>query len=189
MVDLYFATNFLGIENNGTLLAQLRALAGAAAPVYGVTSGGAVDSNVRRVTKLPVSTEIRDLVKNRLMEFKDTLATHFGIPLNTCEEPQFLRYTEGGFFVAHQDGNTPIIRDDSRFRKVSVVLFLNAQSESESPVTYGGGELVFHGPFTTVYRRPVAPEAGTLVAFRAETTHEVRPVIHGERYTIVTWFR
>jgi SM-20-related protein len=34
---------------------------------------------------------------------------------------------------------------------------------------------------------PNAP--GTLVAYRAETTHEVTPVTHGERFTIVSWFR
>ena len=32
-------------------------------------------------------------------------------------------------------------------------------------------------------------EPGTLVAFRSETTHEVTPVTHGERYSIVSWFR
>jgi predicted 2-oxoglutarate/Fe(II)-dependent dioxygenase YbiX len=30
---------------------------------------------------------------------------------------------------------------------------------------------------------------GSLVAFRAETTHEVTTVTHGVRYTIATWFR
>jgi SM-20-related protein len=34
---------------------------------------------------------------------------------------------------------------------------------------------------------PAAP--GTLVAYRAETTHEVTPVTHGERFTIASWFR
>jgi len=28
-----------------------------------------------------------------------------------------------------------------------------------------------------------------LVAFRSETTHEVTPVTHGERYSIASWFR
>jgi SM-20-related protein len=37
--------------------------------------------------------------------------------------------------------------------------------------------------------RHASPAPGTLVAFRADTTHEVVPVTYGERYTIVTWFR
>ena len=31
--------------------------------------------------------------------------------------------------------------------------------------------------------------AGTLVAFRAEKTHEVTAVTRGERFTVVTWYR
>jgi predicted 2-oxoglutarate/Fe(II)-dependent dioxygenase YbiX len=30
---------------------------------------------------------------------------------------------------------------------------------------------------------------GSLVAFRSETTHEVIPVTHGERFTVVSWYR
>ena len=34
----------------------------------------------------------------------------------------------------------------------------------------------------------LTPAPGTLVCFRAETTHEVLPVTHGERFTIVSWY-
>ena len=37
-------------------------------------------------------------------------------------------------------------------------------------------------------RVSLTPEPGTLVCFRAETTHEVLPVTHGERFTIVSWY-
>ena len=62
-----------------------------------------------------------------LMAQKDALARSFGHALSSCEPPQFLRYLRGDFFVAHQDGNTPLIHDHSRFRKVSAVLFLSAR--------------------------------------------------------------
>ncbi|HZH35299.1 MAG TPA: 2OG-Fe(II) oxygenase, partial [Pyrinomonadaceae bacterium] len=94
------------------------------------------------------------------------------------------------FFVAHQDDNTPLIHDDSRFRRVSVIIFLNARSDEASPGHFGGGELLFHGSFPNYsYRRTADPKPGRLVAFRAETTHEVTPVEHGERFTIVSWYR
>jgi len=32
-------------------------------------------------------------------------------------------------------------------------------------------------------------ETGLLVAFAAETLHEVSPVTSGERFTIISWFR
>jgi SM-20-related protein len=124
------------------------------------------------------------------MNRKQELERHFGVPLGQCEEPQFLRYETGDFFVPHQDGNTPLIHDQSRFRKISVVLFLNAQSEEPSPGAYGGGSLVLHGHYSgPSLCVPVVPAPGTLVAFRAETTHEVTPVTHGERFTIVSWYR
>ena len=64
------------------------------------------------------------------------------------------------------------------------------QAGAPEPGTYGGGELILHGPYSGPdIRLPLAPTPGTLVAFRAETTHEVAPVTHGERFTIVTWFR
>jgi predicted 2-oxoglutarate/Fe(II)-dependent dioxygenase YbiX len=37
-------------------------------------------------------------------------------------------------FVAHQDGNTPLIRDKARFRRVSIVIYVNAD--------YSGGSLL-----------------------------------------------
>ena len=47
----------------------------------------------------------------------------FGLTLSECEEPQFLRYRTGDFFVAHQDGNTPLFRSD-KVRLISAIIFL-----------------------------------------------------------------
>jgi predicted 2-oxoglutarate/Fe(II)-dependent dioxygenase YbiX len=137
-----------------------------------------------------VPAETQAHVRLQLRERKTEIEEHFGITLSECEEPQFLRYQQGDFFVAHQDGNTPLIFDHTRHRRVSVVIFLNSQSTEPHPDTYGGGELVFHGRYDDPdFRLPAAPEPGTLVAFPAETTHEVVPLTHGERYTIVSWYR
>ena len=81
------------------------------------------------------------------MAHKGALEQHFGLALSECEPPQFLRYQDGDFFVPHQDGNTPLIHDDSRFRKISAVLFLSAQADEPAPDSYGGGALVLHGPY------------------------------------------
>jgi predicted 2-oxoglutarate/Fe(II)-dependent dioxygenase YbiX len=53
---------------------------------------------------------------------------------------------------------------------------------------YCGGSLVFHPRGAGELLR-LTGEAGTLVAFRAETTHEVTPVNDGERFTIAGWYR
>jgi len=190
MADLLVLRDFLDAPTREALVAELRRAAGAPATVFGKEAAGAVEARVRRATRVGVSPETRERVRRLLLERRGAVEAHFGVEVATCEEPQFLRYEAGDFFVAHQDGNTPLIHDDSRFRRVSVVVFLSEPSEEPAPGTYGGGALVFHAPYHEPERRTPAPAApGTLVAFRAETTHEVTPVTHGERYTVVSWFR
>jgi predicted 2-oxoglutarate/Fe(II)-dependent dioxygenase YbiX len=190
MIDLLRIDDLLDASARGRILAELREAAGGPATVLGPEAGGSVAPMVRRATRVAVSPETREEVTRRLMARRAEVEAHFGVAVERCEEPQFLRYLSGDFFVPHQDGNTPLVHDDSRFRRISAVVFLSAQSAEPEPGTYGGGSLVFHGPYTgPELRVPVAPAPGTMVAFRAETTHEVTPVTHGERYTIVSWYR
>jgi SM-20-related protein len=189
-IDLFRISDFLDRAACDALRAELREAGGGAATVLGKDASGAVQPMMRRATRAAMPAGTRERVTQLLMQRKGELERHFGLALGICEEPQFLRYQPGDFFVAHQDGNTPLVYDDSRFRKISAVIFLSAQSEIPSSETYGGGEFVFHGPYSgPALRVPIAPTPGTLLCFRAETTHEVLPVSHGERYSIVTWFR
>ena len=90
--------------------------------------------------------------------------------------------------MAHQDGNTGLVKLKSdAWRRISVTIFLNQESATPGAETYSGGSLVF-SDWRTDARLTVAGEAGKLVAFPSETTHEVEPVTHGERYSIVTWY-
>ena len=151
--------------------------------------GGEVKPLVRRSTRMSVPAGTAERITAFLMQQTDALERRFGHALASCEPPQFLRYLPGDFFVAHQDGNTPLIHDDSRFRKVSAVIFLSEYSRAPAPESYGGGALVLHGPWSGPdLRVPLTPAPGTLICFRAETTHEVLPVTHGERFTIVSWY-
>ncbi|HEX8492251.1 MAG TPA: 2OG-Fe(II) oxygenase [Pyrinomonadaceae bacterium] len=190
MFDLLVINDFLDAKTREEIVSEMRSASGGSATVYGREAAGAVDTRVRKATRVAISPETRERVMLQLLNRKAAIEEHFGIALSNCEEPQFLRYEIGDFFVAHQDGNTPLIFDDSRFRKVSVIIFLSTQSAEPSPDTYGGGSLVLHAPYPNHdICLPVAHEPGTLVAFRSETTHEVMPVMHGERYTIVSWYR
>jgi SM-20-related protein len=189
-MDLLSLPAFLDSVTREGILDELRTVSGAPAAVYGTGVADSVHDNIRRVRRLVVSTRLREAMMGQLEDAKPKMERHFDIPLLHCEEPQFLHYRAGDFFVAHQDGNTALIRDDSRHRRVSVVLFLNDQSSEPRAGTYGGGELLLHGQYPDWTARQVAPAAaGALVAFRAETTHEVTPVTHGDRYTVVSWYR
>jgi predicted 2-oxoglutarate/Fe(II)-dependent dioxygenase YbiX len=179
---------FLDPPTRDAVLTDARAAAGAAATVHGYGRTEAV-TRVRHATQLAVCDATRRLVDRRLSDVTPALTERFGVALSAHEPLQFLRYEAGGFFVAHQDGNTPLTRDRTRDRRISIVIFLNAQAPESRPGSYTGGELVFHAPYPHVdTRQALVGAAGSLLAFRSETTHEVTMVTGGERYIIATWF-
>jgi SM-20-related protein len=189
-LELFLDAEFFDARECAELFAELRASRGGAATVYDRDAPVSVDERVRRAARLSPSRASAEFVRRRLNERRAALEEHFRLSLGECEEPQFLRYDVGGFFVAHQDGGSGLIRSEREARKVSVVVFLNRQSESREPGAYRGGSLVLHASLmaSESERLRLACGPGSLVAFRAATTHEVLPVTHGERYTIACWF-
>ena len=188
--DLLVVKEFLDPFTGGEIVAEMRTAEGAAATVYGRGAAGSVDHGVRQTLRLRPSVATVQLVIDRLLQFKPAAEKHFDVALSECEESQFLRYGEGDFFVAHKDGNTGLLRLETESRRVSTVIFLSRAAESPQPDAYCGGSLVFTDlrPGSSEPKFHFVGEPGTLIAFRAETTHEVTPVTHGERYSIVSWF-
>lgn len=181
---------FLDSITRARILSEMQGAPGSPADVYGLPAGPQVATRTRSARKLAVSAESRQLVRDLLAGALGRLARHFDVTLSNVEDPQFLRYEEGDYFVAHQDGNTPLIRDASLKRRVSVVIFLNSPRLAGEGGAYDGGSLVLHGRYPDFDRKLIAPATpGALFAFRSETTHEVTPVTDGERYTIVSWYR
>lgn len=167
---------------------------GGPATIYTPGATSPVDESLRKTTRLMLSEETVAFVRQRLLGHKTAVEEHFRVSLVGCEDPQFLRYEAGDFFVAHQDGNSLALEyDHLRIRRVSVVIFLTSQADAPAPGTYCGGSLVFFDPDVNPERKELGfslrGEAGTFVAFRAETIHEVTPVTHGERHSVVCWYR
>jgi SM-20-related protein len=185
--DLFSVKEFLEPSLLDAIVAEMKTAPGSAATVYGSSVSGTVDESARRTFRVKPSNETVALVIQKLLGLKDAIEKRFGVVLKECEEPQFLRYREGDFFVAHQDGNTGMLRLDTEQRLISTVIFLNREAESPEAGAYCGGSLVFSDFFRRHFR--VSPEPDTLLAFRSETTHEVTPVTHGERYSIASWYR
>ena len=177
--DLFVREHFLEPGVCDLLVAEMQAIGGSAATVYGRTASGSIEPNIRKTLRITPSSETLEFVTERLLSYKPAVEKHFNVSLSECEQPQFLRYREGDFFVAHQDGNTGLLRLDTELRLISTVIFLNA--------LYEGGSLVFSSVRAPNF--PMVAEPGTLVAFRSETTHEVTPVTHGERFSIASWYR
>lgn len=184
--DLFVVAQFLEPSLRDAIVAEMKTAPGSAAAVYGSTVSGTVDQSARRTFRVKPSHQTVALVTQKLLGLKDAIEKRFALVLKECEEPQFLRYREGDFFVAHQDGNTGMLRLETEQRLISTVIFLSRESESPEPDAYSGGSLMLSN-FRERYRVPAEP--GMLVAFRSETTHEVTPVTHGERYSIACWYR
>jgi SM-20-related protein len=161
------------------------------ATLYGRGGSGAIDELVRKSVRVTPRPETVLSVRQRLLECKPEIEEHFRVSLSECEEPQFLRYRVGDFFVAHQDGNTGLLQLDQETRRVSVVIFLSERADTMEEGVYCGGALIFHDWRTNQGSAELRlkREPGTLVAFHSETTHEVKPVTHGERLSIACWYR
>lgn len=190
--NLLVVNEFFDAGAREAILADLRSAPSGPATVYRGAASDVVDAGMRRAARIVPRTATAELVRRRLLERKAEVEAHFGVTLSDCEEPQFLRYGVGDYFVAHQDGNTGLLKFDAdRVRRVSVSIFLSRQSETPAPDAYGGGALVFHHLGAGREKPPLylGGEPGMLVAFRPETTHEVIPVTHGERYSIACWYR
>lgn len=189
--DPLLVRGFFDAKTCEDIIAEMRSAESGPAAIHGGSKS--VDERVRKAARVKPSAETISLVRRRLLERKPQIEAHFQINLSDCEEPQFLRYQVGDFFVAHQDGNTGLLQSDrDRIRIVSAVIFLSQQSAVAGAGNYSGGSLVFSGPpIDPSYRetREVAGEAGMLIAFRSETTHEVTSVTQGERHSIACWYR
>ena len=152
-----------------------------------------VDESRRRARRATVSRVTEGLLEERLLALRERLAEQFGTELSGVQELQFVIYREGDYIKRHADrARNPDDQHPSAARRVSVVVFLNGESAEPSPDGYGGGVLSFmdlgdsdEGDGEPV---PLSGEQGMLVAFRPEIPHEVTPVTHGERFTIVSWF-
>ena len=185
--NLFLLRNFLDADACASLRAELNLSLTTQAPVYIEGTEGTIHESIRKTTSLHPSAETISEVHDRLLRQKSALETHFHLNLTDCEPPQFLRYEKGDFFVRHQDGNTKQLDfDHLRVRRISIVVFLNDFAVEPEANCYSGGLLNFYDQQGT-YGLP--GETGMLVAFSADTLHEVSPVTGGERFTIISWFR
>lgn len=132
--------------------------------------------------------------------------------IDYLEVPQFTKYSGGGFYGWHKDGNgdhnsvykpyvyglttTPLRKDGKipnqhtqnfnlffKVRKLSMTINLT------DPTTYEGGDLMFNfgendGSITTVSE---SKKQGTVIVFPSFLDHCVSPVTKGTRYSLVNW--
>ncbi len=152
-----------------------------------------VDQSIKRRTELLLPTETLSLIEKRLLALMPELEKHFKVALSGCQPPKPVRYSEGDYYKAHVDiSNASGAPQYAKERRIAIVVFLNGEDDEPSPDSYCGGSLTFYGlvddPQWKTFGLPLIGERGLLVAFPPSVMHEVKPITHGSRYTITTWF-
>jgi SM-20-related protein len=189
---LFVVEDFVSSDYCLNLRLEMEGSAAEKATVVGDGVGEILKEEVRKVLSVCIAKETFQSTQEQLRAIKPRLEKHFRVPLSRkCHGPDFLIYHSGSFYRPHRDADegSP---EKIRSRRVSVVVFLNGQSQEHTPDTFGGGGLTFYGlmegPEWSKCAFTLDPTPGMLVAFRSNTLHEAQPVSFGKRYAIVTWF-
>ena len=187
-LGLFVRRGFLDPEASSMLREAVRKAPAAPAIVHTEEGTYDVDRSIRSVDWAEVAPDAVELVDGRLEAVMPALAEHYGVQLTGIQPLQFLVYREGDFFEPHPDRGK---EGFSRARRISAVIFLNAEGDPAADA-FTGGALTLYGlfdqPDAETLGFPIEAEEGLLVTFPADLVHEVRRVEAGERYTVVTWF-
>lgn len=103
---------------------------------------------------------------------------HFLYNVNDFGPMQYTKYKPDGHYTWHWD---VYFGYHNQQRKISVVIMLN------DPEDYEGGEfeIVHNGNLDDIVS--IKPKKGDALFFASWMPHRVKPVISGERNTLVTW--
>ncbi len=186
-LGVFAEPGFLDLSTCRDICAEMLAADGEPGAVHnGVTE--TVDPQRKRLNRTPLTAARGAAVDGRLAGAMPRLNRYFNIPLTGSEGAMFYRYRTGDFFATHRDVYD--LAGAEHQRRVSIVLFLNDPAGAAG-VSYQGGELVIYDLMDGAAADrgiAVTPEAGLLVAFRAELRHEVTPVTSGVRCVAVDRF-
>ena len=110
--NVFTKRNFLDAQTCRELIDEARSAPTTRAPVYIRGSEETIHETIRKTTSFHPSDTTLAQVHEQLLNERSALEQHFGQSLTDCEQPQFLRYEPGDFFVRHQDGNTEQLEFD-----------------------------------------------------------------------------
>ena len=140
--------------------------------------GGGVDTKKRVTTISWIPFQEMGHMYQDLNKFIQTAnENHFGFgDIRVTEHAQFTEYPEGGFYDWHMDCDVNM-QHEPPVRKISMTLLLNDPSEFEG----GDLELMAEGKVAKI-------KQGQAIFFASFIRHRVKPVIRGNRKSLVMWF-
>jgi predicted 2-oxoglutarate/Fe(II)-dependent dioxygenase YbiX len=159
---------------------------GAPEPAEILQHGVALDDGVRSAWQLDVDPGTLAFVEARLDSRRAMLSEWFSRPLTAREGAGFLRYGPGGLYRPHRDRGVDPDWPGAARRQVALVLFLTSAGGAPGDDCSGGALRLLEGDAQRDVE--VMPVRGSLVAFPADTLHEVARVHGGTRDVVVDWF-
>jgi PKHD-type hydroxylase len=144
----------------------------------GNDSGPTYDTETRtsHISWIPFS-KMPEMYKDIERYMKQTNGNHFGFEgMQLTEFAQYTEYPEGGFYDWHIDNDIECSKEPP-VRKISMTCLLSPENEFEG----GDLELVTEGKATKI-------KQGHAMFFASFIRHRVKPVVRGNRKSLVMWF-
>ena len=169
------APNVLTADELGAIRNELRG----ASFIDGSSTAGWSAREVKKNLQIDITTEshakLQDIVRSAFL--RNAMLQMATLP-NAMTQALFNRYDVGMTYGPHVDspvmgGVGSAVRSD-----VAITVFLT------DPKTYGGGELKVDA---SGMEYAFKLDAGSAIAYPANTLHHVTPVTHGARYAAVIW--
>ena len=139
---------------------------------------GVIDTETRtsHISWIPFK-KMNDMYKDIQRIMKITNGNHFGFDgMTVTEMAQYTEYSEGGFYNWHVDSAVNFAHEPP-VRKISMTCLLSPESEFEG----GDLEVMSEGKVAKL-------KQGQIVFFASFVRHRVKPVIKGNRKSLVMWF-
>jgi len=142
-----------------------------------------------------VSPEADSRVRGRFAEILPRIERHFGTSLAFEGAMEYSTYSRGGFLALHSDALRSEMCPYMGRRIAACTVYLSTEGPGRSSGCHQGGSLALHDlnfrkgtGERSNYSVTLPARAGLLIAFNVKLRHEVRPVLSGTRYSIVTRF-
>ena len=139
---------------------------------------GIIDTKTRtsHISWIPFS-KMEGMYKDIEKLMKASNGNHFGFNgMQITEMAQYTEYPEGGFYEWHVDNDVNFVHEPP-VRKISMTCLLSPESEFEG----GDLELMSENKFVKL-------KQGQAIFFASFIRHRVKPVIRGNRKSLVMWF-
>ena len=140
--------------------------------------GATLDTKTRtsHISWIPFK-KMSNMYKDIEKIMKTTNGNHFGFDgMQITEMAQYTEYPEGGFYEWHVD-NDVNMQNEPPVRKISMTCLLSPNNEFEG----GDLELMTEGKIAKI-------KQGHAIFFASFIRHRVKPVIRGNRKSLVMWF-